>query len=98
NINSVEPLRDFNGYSWTTIPQEIESIEHNIIYQNLIILLGNEFLNKWINNKEYIIDYMELLENRLQEKYGEKEKNKILESLKKISILLEIKFNPSIKR
>ena len=23
NINMVEPLRDFNGYSWTTISQEI---------------------------------------------------------------------------
>ena len=23
NIDMVEPLRDFNGYSWTTIPQEI---------------------------------------------------------------------------
>ena len=34
-INQVEPLRDFNGYSWTTIPREIESIEHNLIYQNL---------------------------------------------------------------
>ena len=29
----VEPLRDFNGYSWTTIPSEIESIQHNLIYQ-----------------------------------------------------------------
>ena len=35
NIHMVEPLRDFNGYSWTTIPQEIESIDHNLIYQNL---------------------------------------------------------------
>ena len=37
NINMVEPLRDFNGYSWTTIDREIESIEHNLVYQNLII-------------------------------------------------------------
>ena len=36
NINEVESLRDFNGYAWTTIPKEIESIEHNLIYQNLI--------------------------------------------------------------
>ena len=30
NINTVEPMRDFNGYSWTTIPREIESIKHNL--------------------------------------------------------------------
>ena len=29
NINTVEVIRDFNGYSWTTIPREIESIKHN---------------------------------------------------------------------
>ena len=57
NINMVEPLRDFNGYSWTTIPQEIESIDHNLIYQDLRILIGHKFLNKWIKNNEFIIDY-----------------------------------------
>ena len=41
SINMVEPLRDFNGYSWTTIPQEIESIDHNLIYQDLRILVGH---------------------------------------------------------
>ena len=55
NINMVEPLRDFNGYSWTTIPKEIESIEHNLIYQNLRILVGEKFLKKWIANSEFII-------------------------------------------
>ena len=70
NIEMVEPLRDFNGYSWTTIYKEIESISYNLIYQNMRILLGYDFLEKWINNKEFIIDYMELLKNRLAERYG----------------------------
>lgn len=39
NIDTVEPLRDFNGFSWTTIPREIESPQHNLIYQNLRMLL-----------------------------------------------------------
>ena len=59
NIHMVEPLRDFNGYSWTTIPQEIESIDHNLIYQNLRILVGHKFLNKWIRSNEFMIDYFE---------------------------------------
>lgn len=93
-IEQVEPLRDFNGYSWTTVSSEIESIEHNLIFQNLRLLLGNKFLNNWIENKEFIIDYMELLKNRLEEQYGKKASNKIICYLEKLSILLEIKFNP----
>ena len=63
NIETVEPLRDFNGYSWTTIHNEIESVGYNLIYQNLRILLGQKFLEKWIKNKEFIIDYMENFKN-----------------------------------
>lgn len=98
NINTVEPIRDFNGYSWTTITREIESIEHNLIYQNLIILVGNEFLNKWIYKNEYIVDYLEVFENRLKEKHGEEFAKDIIEILKNISILIEIKFDSKKKK
>lgn len=94
NINTVEPLRDFNGYSWTTIPKEMESIEHNLIYQNLVILVGNKFLNKWIQNQEFMMDYMQLFRNRMEEKYGEERAKEWIEDLKKISILMDLKFNP----
>ena len=97
NINNVEPLRDFNGYSWTTIPREIESIEHNIIYQNLVILVGNEFLERWVNNKEVIIDYMEDFENRIEELYGKENSKDFIKTLKEISILLEVKFDSKNK-
>lgn len=93
NINIVEPLRDFNGYSWTSIPQEIESIDHNLIYQNLRIVVGYKFLNKWIKNNEFIIDYFELFKEELENKYGKENKNKFIDILSKISILLSIKFN-----
>lgn len=98
NINSVEPLRDFNGYSWTTIPREIESIEHNLIYQNLIILVGNKFLNNWIYNKEFVMDYMELFREKMEEIYSKKVAKDIIENLEKISILLEVKFDAKSKK
>lgn len=98
NINTVEPLRDFNGYSWTTIATEIESLEHNIIYQNLNILIGEKFLNNWVKNNEYIIDYMDLLKTKLEEKYNEKYAHQFLELIKQISILLEIKFDEKSKQ
>lgn len=93
NINIVEPLRDFNGYSWTTIPQEIESIDHNLIYQNLRILIGNDFLNKWIKNNEFIIDYYELFNEELENKFGKENKEKIIDVISRLSVLLEVKFN-----
>lgn len=93
NINMVEPLRDFNGYSWTNIIQEIESIDHNLIYQNLRMLVGDKFLNKWVKNNEFIIDYFELFKEELENKYGKENKNEIIDLISKISILLSIKFN-----
>ena len=97
NINNVEPLRDFNGYSWTTISREIESVEHNIIYQNLVMLVGNEFLDRWVNNKEIILDYMEDFENRMEELYGKESSKDFIKTLKEISILLEVKFDTKNK-
>ena len=97
NIETVEPLRDFNGYSWTTIYSEIESISYNLMYQNLRILLGQEFLEKWIKNKEFIIDYMDFLKNRLEEAYGTKNQKDILKVIEKLSVLLELKYNPKKK-
>ena len=97
NINTVEPLRDFNGYSWTTIPREIESIEHNLVYQDLILLVGNQFLNNWINNHEFIIDYMELFKNRLEENYGEKNEAEFIGILGQLSVVLEAKFDKKVK-
>lgn len=97
NINNVEPLRDFNGYSWTTIPREIESVEHNIIYQNLVLLVGNKFLERWIKNKEAIIDYMENFENRMEEIYEKEISKEFIKNLKDISVLLEVKFDSKNK-
>ena len=97
NINTVEPLRDFNGYSWTSISREIESIEHNLIYQDLILLVGNDFLNKWIHNKEVLKDYWEIFNNTMSKLYGEENAEEFIDKLKKISILLEIKFDNKSK-
>lgn len=93
NINSVEPLRDFNGFSWTTVPKEIESITHNLIYQNLRILLGHGFLNKWIYNNEVMLDYYEKFKNALDKEYGTEISEKIVKTICELSIFLEMKFD-----
>lgn len=93
SIDTVEVLRDFNGWSWTTIPAEIESIEHNLIYQNLNILVGNQFLNNWIKDDDYIIDYLEEFINTMELYYGEENSTEFINLLNKLSFLLDIKVN-----
>ena len=93
----VEPMRDFNGYSWTTIPREIESIPHNVIYQNLRMLIGYKFLNDWIENKEYIIDFYEKFKDEFEKKYGQENMEEYIKLLEEISILLAIRFDSKIK-
>ena len=96
-INEVEPLRDFNGYSWTTIPKEIESITHNLIYQNLIFLVGNDFMNKWVYNKEAIMDYMQIFKEKLEKLYGKEIAEEIIKLLEEISVYIEMKFDKKAK-
>ena len=98
NINTVEPLRDFNGWSWLIIKKEIENISYNLIYQNLRILVGEQFLNSWVTNTEYLIDYYDEFQSELAEKFGNKLKNKIISTLEKISILLEIEINSEYEK
>ena len=97
NIDTVEPMRDFNGYSWTTIPREIESIYHNIVYQNIRILVGCQFLNSWIKNSEFIIDYFESFKNKLEKQYGEEQQKKLIALLNQTSVLLAIRYNSQLK-
>ena len=98
NINTVEPMRDFNGYSWTTISREIESIYHNVVYQNIRILVGYEFINNWIKNKEFIIDYYEAFQNRLEKQFGEEKTKELINILENISVLLAIRYNNDLKK
>ena len=94
NIDRVEALKDFNGWSWTTINKEMENIEANLIYQIIQIMLGEEFLEKWIQDKDGIIDYLELFEDEIEKKYGEEIAKKQKELLIKIAIANTIKYNP----
>lgn len=94
NINTVEPLRDFNGWSWLIIKKEIENITYNLIYQNLRILIGEEFLNSWITNTEYIIDYYDLFASEISDRFGEEIAKKLILNLEQLSILTSMEINP----
>ena len=93
NIDIVEPLRDFNGFSWNIVFKEIEDITCNLIYQNMIFLLGNKFVDKWVNDFNPLIDYFDIFQSEIEAKYGKKIKEDIIKDVLKISIMIYSKYN-----
>lgn len=91
NMEFVEPLRDFNGWSWNIETKDYESIEINLVYQIMRLLIGNRFLVEWIKNREKIIDYLEFFENELESKYTEELAENIVQNIIKIAMLLDAK-------
>ena len=44
-ISGSEVIRDFNGFSWSQIVSEIESLECNALYTDLTFLLGEKYVD-----------------------------------------------------
>ncbi len=87
NINNIEALRDFNGWNWNSLGNEIPEIATNLIYQNLIYLLGISFIKDLIH-KEEVVDYVKLIKENLSLNYGEVFTNDMLNLIYKISIII----------
>ena len=61
------------------------------------MLIGYKFLNDWIENKEYIIDFYEKFKDEFEKKYGQENMEEYIKLLEEISILLAIRFDSKIK-
>ena len=92
NIDRVEVLRDFNGWSWTTVKEEIENIDANLIYQMLQILFGRDFLDNWTKDKDGKIDYFKIMEND-DKKYSKIAIDNFKKLLIKIAMINDVKEN-----
>lgn len=97
NINIVEPLRDFNGFSWNIITKDIEDLNYNLLYQNMIFLYDNKFVDKWVNNYEPLVDYFDLFQGKVESRYGKREKNSIIKNLIRISLKLKATYHEDFK-
>lgn len=64
-IDKEEIIRDFDGWTWNIVSEDIENYICNIIFQNIRMLIGNELLQNCIENKEN--DFIKEFENRLNE-------------------------------
>lgn len=87
NINNIEVLRDFNGWNWNTEIKDIPEITTNTVYQNLIYLLGIEFLKELVH-KEEVVDCMELIQDRMTNTYKKENTEVILNEIYKIAIII----------
>jgi len=92
-INQLEVIRDFNGWSWDIVLKEISDLESNIIFQTLLYLVGNEFIQNWIQNDSNLADYMDLLKAYIKENFGEKRAEEFIFLFCKLSIDITISKN-----
>ena len=46
-LNTTEVLTSFNGWSWDTNKKDINDFEANLIYQNILLMFTEEFVNDW---------------------------------------------------
>lgn len=97
-ISVSEVIRDFNGFSWSQIINEIESIDCNVIYTDLIYLLGEKYVNNLkssniekINNllNEDLLDKLQQLSLKFYLSSNEEQAKKVEENLKKNQEKLE---------
>ena len=99
NINNIEVIRDFNGWSWVISSLGIENIKANLIYQNLQMLLGNRYMEHFMQNvmlKEN--DFIEILMKQLKKIYGDEIAQKIVDELKKVSLIEISKIDAEYKK
>lgn len=92
NMNRLEVLRDFNGWNWNTDPNEIQNITYNLVYQNLIDLLGIEFMESWIHT-EKIKDYLALAKDKIISQYGIENEEKLFKWISKLALVTCISEN-----
>jgi len=89
-IDKEEIIRDFDGWTWNILSVEIEDYIYNLIYQNIKILLGNNFLKYIIQNNQ-TIDFTSEFENKLIEILDEDKKYGIPKLIYQIAILENLK-------
>ena len=85
--SKCEIIRDFDGWNWNIEKDLINNLTYNLIYQNLDILLGNNFLEKNIDTRK---DILKIIENKLKLQYDEEIAKQIMLLMYKICLLEEL--------
>lgn len=83
-INGVEIIRDFNGWSWNNTLANDNSQYYNLIYQSLIILIGETELERIIKSNNIIEEITE----KMSDIYGEDKTEDVISKLAKVCVLI----------
>lgn len=89
-IDKEETIRDFDGWTWNILSNDIENHIYNLIYQNIKILFGNDFLKNAIEYNQ-TIDFITEFEGKVNEICDEDNKFDISSLIYQIAILENIK-------
>lgn len=95
-MNKTEVIRDFNGWSWDISKLEIENIKYNLMYQNLLFLVGEDFLNNWIKNTFSEVEPIKILEKKLTDDY-QKDAVLFIENLYRMILIIYAEQNKDKK-
>lgn len=85
--SEAEVIRDFNGWSWDINEKQIVNKEYNLIYKNMQIIFGNEFINNilYSENGEEELPSNEILRSKFEEEsYTEELKVDYIEKMIKV--------------
>jgi hypothetical protein len=96
-MGKIEIIRDFDGWAWNNIISEMERIDSNIIYQNIIMLLGKDFFDELMLS-ELDVNLMDKLKTKLEQCFDKEIADEFIEKLFEISIIIFCKENDEQRR
>lgn len=90
-MDLTEVVRDFDGWAWNVSSNDIENITYNLVYQNLKLLVGQDFIQECLNLNMGRINFIDRLEKKLDSIYSEETAEKLKECIYFVSVLEYIK-------
>lgn len=107
-MNIVEVIRDFNGWSWDITTSQMENKNINVVYQNLLMLLGDDFLQTWITGKEKQVEEEidlpnnEILRSKYNDSFGitkeDMQEHKDIDYIQKIQEIMFERYEEQIAK
>ena len=94
SINGVEIIRDFDGWSWNSAIDSIYGKYYNLIYQDLVLLLGEKNLSDVIESD----NVHQTLYNKIDELYGEKKAKELINKIEKSCVYIYMKNSAENKK
>ena len=94
--NNISILKNFNGWSWDVNARNSKNCITNIIYQNLIMIKGEEFLYNWRTTNIAKKDFLKELKNTIKKLTNDE--NYYLSLTKLLYLLSNVKEKKNIKQ